>query len=428
MVCIKNDTSKDKPEIPLPKEVTVLSIDTPMAVLRFDNGTGGEEMSDSKIVKEIVTTEIPKDVITEYRDPNQPDQTKFRFRRPRPRPRTTTAKPVFISSTERFSSEKKDETDPSQQVEVNAETPDSTENNNDEDHESKEASVHVEQTLAKPETRFVKPLPPPRRETETAKPSTPTSLPFSSTTRKYPASLKTLRSFQQSNREREAAARQSTSTSVSYSTSTSTASSTSGDDDTFKVPLIRAKPSTAVTITPKPVIINSRPSQSIVRKASIDTKDYDDSKIPIISGVGPTRHGSNSNNDGGNLVTSHQPSNIVKAPPGSVQTQGVLVVQPPQNPSSHNPALSIARSPSLMFAEKSDIVLRDIQRNSDSITLRWESMKPMAGYRIIYRLFGEDAFRHGPPLAPTEREYKIKHIPFNVSYKLHSLNISLFLT
>lgn len=422
LVCLKTEASTKEEHLPVPKEVTVLSIDTPMAVLQFNNNTEGERenqnesQSESTMVKEF-TTEIPTEPITEYRNPNLGNEgSRFRFRRPRPRPRTTEPPPVFISSTERFGPNSKEKPAPEQNVDTPIE---STENN-----EAEQESKEVEQTVRRPERKFVKPLPlPPSRDRDIeSSQSQPTSLPlpFSSTTRKYPTSIKTLRSFQQSSRE--AANRQSTSTatSVTYSTSTSTStvSSTSRDDENAKVPLIRAKPATPITITPKPMIINSRPSPTIVRKASIDTKDYDDSKIPIISGVGPTRQNSEANNAGGN--TNHNQSPIIKAPPNSVQTQGVLVVQPPaSHPShNHNSAIGNPRSPSLIFAEKSEIVLRDIQRTSDSIMLRWESMKPLAGYRVIYRLFGEDAFRHGPPLAPTEREYRIKHVPFNVSITL----------
>lgn len=410
-----------------------------MAVLQFDNSTGSEDQtaSESTMVRD-VTTEMPMDPVTEYRNPNQNnDGSRFRFRRPRPRPRTSTAKPVFISSTERFGEHDRKQFKPHSQ-QSNEQTPqvDSLENN-DAEEESKETQNSnnnhgkTEETLARPETKFVKPLPPNRSDMESFRRQEPTSLPFSTTTRKYPSpsSLKTLRSFQQSSRE-AAAARLSTSTETSVSVSTMTSSSSmvassTRYEDATKVPLIRAKPPTPMTITPKPMIINNRPNSAVVRKASIDTKDYDESKIPIISGVGPTRHNSDgnggSNNNNGN--SNGSPSIIKSPPPGSVQTQGVLVVQPSSNiPQSHSPhsphspgGIGNPRSPSLIFAEKSDIVIRDIQRTSDSIMLRWESLKHLPGYRIIYRLFGEDAFRHGPPLAPTEREYRIKHIPFNVS-------------
>ena len=33
---------------------------------------------------------------------------------------------------------------------------------------------------------------------------------------------------------------------------------------------------------------------------------------------------------------------------------------------------------------------------------------------MIYRLFGTPQFKQGPPLAPSEREFKIKNVPDNV--------------
>lgn len=384
-----------------------------MAVLKFESTSGEEETHGDIIVKEKeYTTEMPEKPtapVTEYRNPNNgPNGTRFRFRRPRPRPRTTTAKPVFISSTERFTDGQRilKTTDDDNS---NEESSEATQSEEDSKEIGSDSTTKIEHTIDRPISKFVKPLPAHQSDDF----SRPTSLPYSSTTRRYnPTSLKTLRSFQQSSREGAAKMTTSTATSVSVSStvmSTSAVSSTR-DEEAMKIPLIRAKASTAMTITPKPVIVNNRPAQTVVRKTSIDTKDFDDSKIPIISGIGPTRHTS----EGTNVVISQTPNivPIIKSPPSSVQTQSVLMVQPP--PSHNPPALGNPRTPSLIFAEKSDIVLRDIQRNSDSIMLRWESMKQLAGYRIIYRLFGEDTFRHGPPLAPTEREYRIKHIPFNV--------------
>ncbi|ODN03878.1 Leucine-rich repeats and immunoglobulin-like domains protein 2 [Orchesella cincta] len=411
LVCLKNETTTTTKaevakEIKVPKEVTVLSIDTPMTVLEFENTTGSDEtqnVSTANTQPPSSATEKPTVPITEYLNPSENSTNKFRFRRPRPRPRSTTAKPIFISSTEKFA----DPDDPPEQSPQAEESQVESVERNDAEEESKELEVPKNEKPVdeiQTGTKFVRPSP--TRSIET---SLPTSLAFSSTTKRYPAALKTLRSFQ----SKEAIQQTTSSATTSISVSSTTKSST--NDDVIKVPLIRAKPPTPMTITPKPVIINSRPSPAVVRKASIDTKDFDESKIPIISGVGPTRLNSETNNGNNNNVVP-----IKTPPPGSVQTQGVMVFQPPpgiqsSSSSMNNQAMGSPRSPSLIFADiKSDIVIRDIQRTTDSVMLRWESMgKQLAGYRIIYRLFGEEAFRHGPPLAPTEREYRIKHVPFN---------------
>ncbi|KAG8231943.1 hypothetical protein J437_LFUL011412 [Ladona fulva] len=64
-----------------------------------------------------------------------------------------------------------------------------------------------------------------------------------------------------------------------------------------------------------------------------------------------------------------------------------------------------------------DLIVQSIARQDNSVIIRWEPANKghggtrSSGYRVIYRLFGESTFRRGPPLEPTEREFRIKNVP-----------------
>ncbi|CAG7718552.1 unnamed protein product [Allacma fusca] len=213
-----------------------------------------------------------------------------------------------------------------------------------------------------------------------------------------------------------------TSTTSSTSVSSTSTSSTTGDtQDDLPVMNHNAEnrystaPIPTFSTTMQPHIPAQRfvPSETIqIRKPSVsfDGPDFDDSKIPVITGVGPVRTISGT---GSMIPNSNNAGNVISIKTSTlspIQTQPHPVIPPPQT----SPSLGIGvnnRPPNLIFAEKSDILLKDVERSGDTVLLHWESQKQVAGFRIIYRIFGEDTFRHGPPLATTEREYRIKSIP-----------------
>jgi len=61
-----------------------------------------------------------------------------------------------------------------------------------------------------------------------------------------------------------------------------------------------------------------------------------------------------------------------------------------------------------------DVIVKEAYKETNSIVIRWESETTnILGFRVIYRLFGTPQFKQGPPLAPSEREFKIKNVPDN---------------
>ena len=74
-----------------------------------------------------------------------------------------------------------------------------------------------------------------------------------------------------------------------------------------------------------------------------------------------------------------------------------------------------------------DVIVKEAYKETNSIVIRWESETTnILGFRVIYRLFGTPQFKQGPPLAPSEREFKIKNVPDNVSITVDCRHESLY--
>jgi len=85
-----------------------------------------------------------------------------------------------------------------------------------------------------------------------------------------------------------------------------------------------------------------------------------------------------------------------------------LVIRPSKDTITHD-ADSIAPE-----ALVEDVIVKEAYKEANSIVIRWESETDnILGFRVIYRLFGTPQFKQGPPLAPSEREFKIKNVPDN---------------
>ena len=60
--------------------------------------------------------------------------------------------------------------------------------------------------------------------------------------------------------------------------------------------------------------------------------------------------------------------------------------------------------------------VRSAYRQDNSIIIQWDSHTAnILGFRVVYRLFGDKSFKQGPPLEASEREFKIKNVPSQVS-------------
>ncbi|XP_047736954.1 uncharacterized protein LOC108677083 isoform X2 [Hyalella azteca] len=59
-----------------------------------------------------------------------------------------------------------------------------------------------------------------------------------------------------------------------------------------------------------------------------------------------------------------------------------------------------------------EVIIQDAYRKDNSVIIQWDSeVSNILGFRVVYRLFGDKQFKLGPPLASSEREFKIRNVP-----------------
>ncbi|CAD1477288.1 unnamed protein product, partial [Heterotrigona itama] len=59
-----------------------------------------------------------------------------------------------------------------------------------------------------------------------------------------------------------------------------------------------------------------------------------------------------------------------------------------------------------------DIVVKDVLRQDNAVIIYWDTEATnVLGFKVIYRLFGDNSFKQAPPLEASEREFKIKNVP-----------------
>lgn len=67
-------------------------------------------------------------------------------------------------------------------------------------------------------------------------------------------------------------------------------------------------------------------------------------------------------------------------------------------------------------SSEKDIVVKDVLRQDNAVIIYWDTeANNILGFRVIYRLFGDNSFKQAPPLEASEREFKIKNVPSQVA-------------
>lgn len=66
-------------------------------------------------------------------------------------------------------------------------------------------------------------------------------------------------------------------------------------------------------------------------------------------------------------------------------------------------------------SNEKDIIVKDVLRQDNAVIIYWDTEATnILGFRVIYRLFGDNSFKQAPPLEASEREFKIKNVPSQV--------------
>jgi Leucine-rich repeat (LRR) protein len=61
-----------------------------------------------------------------------------------------------------------------------------------------------------------------------------------------------------------------------------------------------------------------------------------------------------------------------------------------------------------------DIIVKDVLRQDNTVIIFWDTESSnILGFRVVYRVFGDNNFKQAPPLEASEREFKIKNVPNN---------------
>jgi len=111
--------------------------------------------------------------------------------------------------------------------------------------------------------------------------------------------------------------------------------------------------------------------------------------------------------------------------PTVARTGNVVVVrttpssskQPQEQMQQHQPRPPLVLG-SPLYKSKSndkDIIVKDVLRQDNAVIIYWDTeVTNILGFRVIYRLFGDNSFKQAPPLEASEREFKIKNVPSQV--------------
>ncbi|XP_042219293.1 leucine-rich repeat and fibronectin type-III domain-containing protein 3-like [Homarus americanus] len=195
------------------------------------------------------------------------------------------------------------------------------------------------------------------------------------------------------------------STSSPFTTTTTTTITTPA------APVTRTRPTTQ-----PPEVTSFRPGTVIRPGASNRNGDSGG-----VGSVGSVQRGPGGENPGGEQgrPTLDLPPQV---PPTRFQQRPTRVERPIAQPVPSRPNLVMRTndqsSQESFFGSESqgpfvdEVIVQEAYRKDSSVIIQWDSeVSNILGFRVVYRLFGDKNFKLGPPLAASEREFKIKNVP-----------------
>ncbi|XP_034183932.1 leucine-rich repeat and fibronectin type-III domain-containing protein hattifattener [Osmia lignaria lignaria] len=108
--------------------------------------------------------------------------------------------------------------------------------------------------------------------------------------------------------------------------------------------------------------------------------------------------------------------------PTAARTGNVVIMRTTPSPSKHSQDHLQQHQPrpplvlgSPLYKSKStekNIIVKDVLRQDNAVSIYWDTEATnILGFKVIYRLFGDNSFKQAPPLEASEREFKIKNVP-----------------
>ncbi|XP_034475142.1 uncharacterized protein LOC117782223 isoform X2 [Drosophila innubila] len=188
-----------------------------------------------------------------------------------------------------------------------------------------------------------------------------------------------------------------TTTTLSTTTTTTTAAPTTSSSSSS---------STAASTTPRPATTTA--TKSIKTAAALPTAGINGTGSVQATAITSTSSSSSSSSSSSASSTLHTNG---KQAPGWRQGAGNA------NGSQHKPqrpplVLGYPPQRGTRIDDTNEVQVKHAFRQDSSVIIQWDSETAnILGFRVVYRLFGEKAFKQGPPLESSEREFKIKNVP-----------------
>ncbi|XP_045137102.1 uncharacterized protein LOC123519677 [Portunus trituberculatus] len=201
------------------------------------------------------------------------------------------------------------------------------------------------------------------------------------------------------------------------STSSSSSTSFSSPSTTKRATTTTAVSTTTTSTTAKPEAASFRPGE--VLHAGSSGTGHVGSVQRGPGGEAPRRGGGRGGRPGNDIPPP-------PPPPTRSQQRPTTVLERPAN----QPVPSSPSRPNLVLRNKEqdghddrffgqasgpyveEVIVQDAYRKENSVIIQWDSeVSNILGFRVVYRLFGDKTFKLGPPLAASEREFKIKNVP-----------------
>lgn len=105
----------------------------------------------------------------------------------------------------------------------------------------------------------------------------------------------------------------------------------------------------------------------------------------------------------------------IKPVTSSTRKTNLVITRPLSAQTSQKPPLILGSYPKKPAQE---VIIRSVHRQDNSVIIQWDSETAnILGFRVVYRLFGDRTFKQGPPLETSEREFKIKNVPYQVNIR-----------
>lgn len=154
-------------------------------------------------------------------------------------------------------------------------------------------------------------------------------------------------------------------------------------------------------IVPKGTTTTNKPSQTTISSSTTSQKPTSSQTQRITTSKSTTSSSSS---------TSVRSTTNETVPPPNRTTVPPWRLTPPTRPPL------VMGFPPRKTDEAAEVLVKNAYRQDSSVIIQWGSETAnILGFRVVYRLFGDKIFKQGPPLEASEREFKIKNVPSQVS-------------